>query len=173
MVGVSVNNKGISLLEVVMAVGLLFIVVSALVQLGITTLRTSDAARVRIVAQQLANEGLELARVQRDADPNAFFALDTSNPNYWWSSAAFTSGNMGLTPTSCDPSNLTTITSNCVVTGSINDQTVNFYRVFNIVDVVSGDPNNKEVTVHVFWNKEGNTSPSNLSTSTRLTRWRN
>lgn len=60
------NQRGQTLIEVVAGVGLLMIVVTALIGLGVVAMKTSTSARNRTVAAKLANEGMELVRSERD-----------------------------------------------------------------------------------------------------------
>ncbi len=177
------SKKGISLIEVVMAVTLLLIVVTALVRLGITTLNTADASRARSIAQQYADETMDYLRLLRDTNITTFF--NKADGNYEWDPEydvitkqriidTNINSTHGLVLTSCDPSDpdsLSTIGNYCDISVSINDQTVTFYRVINIRGLTGlNDPNAKELTIYIFWNNSG--SYSNLKTSTILTRWR-
>jgi len=60
------NQRGQTLIEVVAGIGLLVIVVTALIGMGIVALKTSTSARNRTVAAKLASEGMEIARSVRD-----------------------------------------------------------------------------------------------------------
>ena len=159
------DQQGISLIEIVIASGLLLLVGGALVQLGITSIRTADGSRARAVALQMADEALEVGRYVRDNDPNTFFAI---------------SGNRTVDPatnilgaTSCSP---TTVpfsppgSNSCEVNVDLSGASVTFWRVIRIVDT-PGVTNSKNVTAYVFWDNSG--SYSNVSTSTILTRWKN
>jgi Tfp pilus assembly protein PilV len=157
------DNKGLSLIEILIAVGLLLIVVAALMRLGITTLNTSDASRMRAIAQQLADESLDYARYYRDNNPGAFFDSGFTG-NY----TIDTSGDFVDTGLSCDPASVSTIDQNCKTTVEVNNSSIDVYRVVS----VSGNVNTKEVTAYVFWGKDG-PGFSSVQTGTVLTRWRN
>ncbi len=60
------SQKGQTLIEVVAGIGLLTIVVTALIGMGVVALKTSTSARNRTVAVKLASEGMELVRSERD-----------------------------------------------------------------------------------------------------------
>ena len=60
------NQRGQTLIEVVAGIGLLVIVVTALIGMGVVALKTSTSAKNRTVAAKLANEGMEIARSVRD-----------------------------------------------------------------------------------------------------------
>ena len=60
------NQKGQTLVEVLAGLGLILIVVTALIGMGVVALKASTSARNRTVAAKLANEGMEIARSVRD-----------------------------------------------------------------------------------------------------------
>lgn len=60
------NNSGLTLIEVILSVTLLGLIGTALATLGITALRTADAARRRSVAAEYSKEALEAVRSIRD-----------------------------------------------------------------------------------------------------------
>ena len=62
------NQKGQTLVEVLAGLGLILIVVTALIGMGIVALKASTSARNRTVGAKLAGEGMELARSVRDQD---------------------------------------------------------------------------------------------------------
>ncbi|NTV31169.1 hypothetical protein HGA91_04310 [candidate division WWE3 bacterium] len=159
------NNTGISLIEIVIAAGLLLLVGAALVQLGISSLRTADSSRTRAIALQLADESLEISRYIRDNDPNTFFTL-SGNYSINTTTDAFTSSNCNPTSTPFSPP----ASNSCEVSMSLSGAPITFWRVVNIRNT-TGLTNAKDVTAYVFWNNEG--TYSNVSTSTILTRWKN
>lgn len=60
------SQKGQTLVEVLAGLGLILIVVTALIGMGVIALKTSSSARNRTIAVKLANEGMEMARAVRD-----------------------------------------------------------------------------------------------------------
>ncbi len=60
------SQKGQTLIEVLAGLGLILIVVTALIGMGVVALKASTSARNRTVAAKLANEGMEMARSVRD-----------------------------------------------------------------------------------------------------------
>jgi len=151
---------GFTLIEILLAVGLILVIAAAMVQLGLTAMTTSDASRMRSIAIQLVDGALETARFERDDDPAGFFNLSGNR--------AINSANQ-FVATTCDPSSFSVPAPGdaCVVTMSVGGASVDFYRVVNF----SGGANSKEVTAYVFWDNRGNFS--SVSNSTILTRWRN
>jgi Tfp pilus assembly protein PilV len=158
------NNRGISLIEVLLTTALLLVVGSALVRLGVVSLDNSDSSRVRATALNLADEGLEAARSIRDTQVATFFGL---SGNY-----ALNSTLDSLTSTNCDPTVLPFVppgTNSCTTTVSMSGTALTYYRVLRITNTI-GVTNSKDVTAYVFWNNKG--AYSNVTTSTILTRWR-
>ena len=62
------NNKGETLIEVVLAVGLAVMVLFALVVLGSSSVKTSTSSTRRLEAEKLASSGVEAIRYLRDAN---------------------------------------------------------------------------------------------------------
>ena len=60
------SERGQTLIEVVTSLGLILIVATALVGLGVVALKTSSSSRNRTVAAKLARQGMEMARAVRD-----------------------------------------------------------------------------------------------------------
>ncbi|MCA9391848.1 hypothetical protein KC614_01420 [candidate division WWE3 bacterium] len=165
------DEQGISLIELLLAVGLLLTVVTALVRLGIATLSTSDSARVRAVAQQFSDESLELARAARDQDSNGFFAL--SDGYYIYNSTGGT-----LQPSNCDVGDWDgdasdfaglSISSDCYETRDVGGSDIGFYRVIGIKTRSGAD--DRYVGAFVYWDVN-NTFHHEAVTSTILTQWR-
>ena len=73
------NNKGETLIEVVLAVGLAVMVLFALVVLGSSAIKTGTSSTRRSEAEKLASSGVEAIRYLRDA--NGFDNL--ANGCYW------------------------------------------------------------------------------------------
>jgi len=62
------SESGQTLIELVISLGLVTIVVTALIGIGVMALKTAISARNRVVAAKLASEELELVRAYRDAN---------------------------------------------------------------------------------------------------------
>ncbi len=73
------NQRGQTLIEVVVGIGLLVIVVTALIGLGVVAMKASTSARNRTVGAKLANEGMEMARSVRDQGSLGDVADDSDN----------------------------------------------------------------------------------------------
>lgn len=61
------SNKGVTIIETVVALGLTSVLLTALMAMVITAINASDLSKARTIATNYANEGLEIARTQRDA----------------------------------------------------------------------------------------------------------
>ena len=84
-------EAGQTLIEVVAGIGLLVIVVTALIGLGVIALKTSSSARNRTIAVKLANEGMELVRAARDQNTwTDFVALSWPDQDITVGSTTFT-----------------------------------------------------------------------------------
>src|SRR5690242_11398977 len=81
MAAVRKKQAGQTLVEMVIAIGLVSFILVGLVAGAIVSLKTSRLARERNVANQLATTQLEKARQDRDNDPATFFATtDVARP---------------------------------------------------------------------------------------------
>ena len=70
------SERGQSMVEVVVAVGLILAAMTALLSLGVVSLRGASFGISKIKATRLANEELELVRAYRDTVGWAGFVLD-------------------------------------------------------------------------------------------------
>lgn len=163
------NQEGMSLVEVLIAIALLVLVGSAMVQLGVVALTTSDASRVRSIALQFADESIEIARNVRDTDPTAFFALTSMVQGKKYFSLSQNLPSTFTSTTNCNPvSNPPVVHADCTLSGiEVGSGTTDFYRIIS-VEPLSND--RFEVTAYVLWNNKG--ALSNVSTGTVLTRWK-
>ncbi len=66
------KNSGQSLLEVVFAIGVMALIMTALVSLSITSVRNSTSARNRTVASRYSQEAIETFRAERDVNYDTF-----------------------------------------------------------------------------------------------------
>ena len=82
------SQKGQTLIEVLAGLGLILIVVTALIGMGVVALKASTSARNRTVAAKLANEGMEVARSVRDQSGLA--AVVNANDSVTVGSVTFT-----------------------------------------------------------------------------------
>ena len=85
------SQKGQTLVEVLAGLGLILIVVTALIGMGVVALKASTSARNRTVAAKLANEGMELVRSERDQNTWDDFVVLT------WSDQVVTVGSVDFT----------------------------------------------------------------------------
>ena len=63
----SKNNKGIGLVETILALGIAVVVITALVSLAVYTLRSSQQSKYLLEGSKLATEHVELLRLYKDS----------------------------------------------------------------------------------------------------------
>ncbi|MBU0708192.1 prepilin-type N-terminal cleavage/methylation domain-containing protein [Patescibacteria group bacterium] len=158
------NNRGLSLIEVLLVTALIAIVMTALVNLGVMSLRTSDQSRNRSIATESTKEAVEIARMERDGSASTFFNaingdIGIGTGGYYelsGGSFSFVSFNVAdVTPPN--------ILDNFLVPGRQN-----FYRV---VYFYLQDADTLDVWVKTYWRQHsGNYSV--VRSGTVLTRWR-
>ena len=68
MIKIKLTKKSFTLVEVLVACGILIILVSAVVALGVTLINSATLSRQRITAYYLAQEGIETIRQIRDSN---------------------------------------------------------------------------------------------------------
>lgn len=83
-----IKTKGFTLLEVVIALGLLIMVFGSITSLAILTREAEQAAKNNLIAAYLAKEGQDLVRYKRDKNyleaisPFVSIAIETDNTDY-------------------------------------------------------------------------------------------
>lgn len=162
------RQSGVSLIEVVLAVGLLFVVVAALVRLGISTLNTSDTSRIRAITLQHANEVLDYARWLRDDGSTNIFNY---NGYYYWDRNPV---NPPTALATCDLVPAVVVDSECQFNINVNGANVEVWQIIEFdPSQLHGSPTNNstEVKVTILWDNRGNYS--RVETSSILTDWNN
>lgn len=77
MQAVAKNSSGQTLVEIVIAIGLVAFVLVGLVAGTTVSLRSARLSHERNIANQLATSALEQERQSRDEDPDAYFTADS------------------------------------------------------------------------------------------------
>lgn len=141
-------ESGQSLVEAMIALGVAVIVIVALVNLSLVSLRSSTVAQNQLTAKNLANQGLETVRSLRDQDWANLPATST-NPYY------LNSDKTGLVDSPVEKID--------------KEATADFFtRKIFVADV--GDDQKKQVTCVVEW--DDSTGQQQVAVSTYLTNWR-
>lgn len=145
------SNKGVTIIESIVAIGILAIILTALIAMVVTAVNTSTLSKSRTEATNYANEGAETARSIRD--------------NTTW--ADFWSKYVGSGATIC---------SNCEVTAAGDLATAGkvitpYTRKVVFTDASAGGAQDKvQVDITVTWNNRGKTEKVELQSY--LTDWR-
>ncbi|MBM4401768.1 MAG: prepilin-type N-terminal cleavage/methylation domain-containing protein [Candidatus Cloacimonetes bacterium] len=147
------TQRGVTLIEVLLAVVLIGILSAALIQLGITALKGANAGKMRSVAVELTKQGLEAARAKRDENSSAFFAQSDGFYRYTGSAFEPISGTEPVMPADKDPYAVTGFT--------------NYYRVIHFETTAT---DTITVTVKTYWQEGG--SYNSVDMATVLTKWR-
>lgn len=142
------HNQGQTLLEIVVAVGVIAVVLTALVTAVTASLRFSQAGRFRSQAVKFAQEGIELTRKLRDTRPWAEFTTYSGTGTADWC---------------LDESGQWTASDG---TGCPITPTSNFWRTVTLT--LNG--NVMDVTSVVSWGER--TQSSTVSLRTYLSDWR-
>jgi Tfp pilus assembly protein PilV len=138
------NTRGQSLAEIVVTIGIVALLVTGVVAATTTSLRNNQAGRVRSLAVQFAQEGIELTRELRGAgwsDFQVYSGLWCLDKNGIWTQAVG----------SCAPNIDGTFTRSVTFTWNATDERM-------------------EVAVTVAWNDSG--IPRSTTIETYLTNWK-
>ncbi|MBU0534758.1 hypothetical protein KKC62_01085 [Patescibacteria group bacterium] len=144
------KEKGIALVEVIAALGIAVIVITSLVSLSISTMRSSLKSKLLLEGSKIANREIELVRAFRDnsatwEDPGFLSILScTSSPCYM----------------KVDGSG---IASGSAVDGSGTEAITRYFTVTNSADIV-------RVSVSVTWKVGNDTHGAYVKTD--LSNWR-
>lgn len=85
------SNKGQTLVEIVVAIGVMGLILTSMVMVATIGIKTSRVAKERVEARHLMENRLEEVRRSRDTNPETFFGTGTysdapvlmgSNPEY-------------------------------------------------------------------------------------------
>jgi len=142
------HSYGQTLLELVIAIGVVAVIVTGLVVAATSSLRYGQDSRLRSTGVKYAQEGLEYARQIRDTQPpNTFLSYSGGGSESW---CLDQTGAWTVNGGSCPP----------IASGSPYSRTVTFTWNDPIMTVVS----------LVSWNEGGTVTSTQLQTD--LTQWR-
>jgi Tfp pilus assembly protein PilV len=158
------NNKGIGLVEVIAALGITLMTITALVSLALYTMRTSLQSKLTLEGSKMATREMELVRAYRDRSPtwNDFITTLSS------SNCEVDSG-PGICHMETDIATLAPVSGTFVET--VDNQAVTRSFSADLDPEGTGDNNVVYITVTVSWSIAGRTHQTNLYTY--LTNWRN
>ena len=183
------DEKGMSILEVIVAVGFAIVTLGALITLGVVTTRSADNARKRSQAIELAKEGIEATRAIRD-NISIFSVDDFAIRNVAASCAwdAWTWSIIGACPWGSVANNgdyvLDTGTNGnwtleYVAEASLGNFDTNYetactddcyYRKVVVTDGPTGDGSDKEIQIIVSWYSRD--QEQSVTETAILTDWR-
>lgn len=83
MIRFSLHNKGVGLVEGIVAIAILVTGIISVVSLSISNLSASESVEARLVAVNLAREGVEAVRSIRDGNWLKGYANETAGANAW------------------------------------------------------------------------------------------
>jgi len=148
------SEKGIALVEVIAAIGVAIVVITSLVSLAITTMRTSLKSKLLLEGSNMASRELELVRAYRDGVPWANFISA-----------------MQSCSVSCHMDG-STVSSGSSVEGSGTEQVTRSFKATKVdgVTVVGSTDNLVRVAVTVGWQVGGTPEYANLYTD--YSNWR-
>lgn len=86
------RQKGQTMLELIITIGIIVSSVMAILGLVIATTKTSSASKAQILATNLAREGIEIARSIRD---NNWLSMDVGVANSFWNKSLYHEGDPG------------------------------------------------------------------------------
>ncbi len=123
------TNKGQSLFEVVIALGIISLIIVGVVILGTNSIRNSSFARDKTLATRYAQEATEWARGQRDNSWSTFYSHAADSLTW------------------CLPSLSWSKRGNCGTTDIISGTPFQRQLIFTL----DPNPNNVQVAVRVSW----------------------
>ena len=166
------NQRGMTLIETVMALGILITGITASLTLMTSTINFSKKAERSIIVTNLAREGIGMVRTLRDygktISNDSFDNLGTGNFVVY----AGTSGELLKNDSNteyineCDACKIYLKDNKYTHDSSDSEETI-YRRLITISDVVSGQE--KKIISKIYWNDRGNTY--NYEIEARLTNW--
>ena len=178
------NQKGIGLIEVIAALGIATIVITALVSMAIFTLRSSLESKLLLESTKQANVEIELIRALRD---KSAFWDDPDGLDGFWDEISTCQYSPGALPPGYDPCVDITSTLRCRIntTPTLSaENAVKLYppsatatdpdkiEVFFVVKSLDAPANqNIRASVYACWNVSGNIKSTSVHTD--FTNWQN
>lgn len=162
----SINEEqGIGLVEVIAALGLSIIILTALISLSLFTVRSSLQSKLMLEGTKLANRELELVRALRDNST----AWENGSNGFLNQIAPCVAGN----PCHMDSASLTAVAGSRIISPGAPEETEIFFIAYDPVDSSDLQLTDEEVriAVTVRWTIAGEYKYARLYTD--LTNWAN
>jgi Tfp pilus assembly protein PilV len=158
------KQKGIALVEVIVALGVSVAVIVSLVSLSIFTLRNSVQSKLLLQGTKLANRQLELVRAYRDTSSDwGAFVSDISACDNTSMGCCIVLGTGNVYTVYGDP-------SSCTEGSGLEEITVKFYATK--IDGTALDPGDTTVRITVLSNWKIGPEDKQTAVYTDLTNWR-
>jgi hypothetical protein len=182
------SGKGQTLLEVIIASGIIVASVLTVITLGIVTVRGGRTSEFRVVAANLAREGIEYFRNVRDSN---WLKIDSTSTGNWddgldqgsytieftgsiWNSPNKVLTNPAYTFVDCGATCLLKLNANGLFShsdiGSPSQTDTQFYRLISITNKTIDSKPAKNITAQVLWKEKG--VSHTLTIAEDLTGWR-
>lgn len=163
------NQKGVNLIEIVVMMGVLMTVLSAVVVVTLNGLKNSQFAKNQLLATKLAQEGLDKVKLAKNKNCPVNVTTPSSVSYIWYGTGTliWTATMNNSTPRTYKVDNLDQ-PSGCTLTQSDSDTSLStpfsstFKRVITIED--GNPPTLKKVTSEVSWVDLSGTHSSRLVT---------
>ncbi|MDP3800460.1 MAG: type II secretion system protein [bacterium] len=151
------NNKGVTLIEAIVVLGLIGIVVVSLVQLNLAFSHSVSSESLIVRANAVAVETLEAVRILRDKNWNNLSNLTVNTPYY----LSFSEGQNDWSIENSEPNKIQNIFSKSFIVYSV-------YRDLSTGKIVSSggsiDSNTLKIEAVVSWNDRGRDKNIKLTT---------
>ncbi|MBI2011561.1 hypothetical protein HYS91_02215 [Candidatus Daviesbacteria bacterium] len=160
------NNKGQSLLEITIALGVAVLVITALTVTTLIGLRNSQFSQNQVQATKLAQEGLEKIKQMRNRNTyicsedgtNYSWKIDEApTANIWQNLPVGTSSAYYFIPTQ----------GNCELKNALNTSETQLSGIFHrkiFVENINGEQMQKKFTAQVYWDDPSGSHKSELIT---------
>ncbi|MCF7795407.1 hypothetical protein K9M50_03545 [Patescibacteria group bacterium] len=156
------NKAGFSLMEVMSVLFIVMVGMVGVMSLVLQNIQVKEINTNRIIAHQLAQEGIELIRKQRDTNWIVCANAGSSDPSCWLSNieAGFNyivdfNDEYPVKVTSIEDANLFKITSGEFENMYVHDLTSQETPFYRMIEIEPMPGNSIYITVNIEWNERG------------------